>query len=83
MVIEIKGPVASERKVLTRQGVREVTVVMEMFRLDLGEDYRMYIFVKACWTVQLNWVFYYIEISWPLNRTSLYCVGPLIAEFFQ
>ena len=48
MVIEIKGPVASERKVLTRQGVREVTVVMEMFRLDLGEDYRMYIFVKAC-----------------------------------
>lgn len=48
MVIEIKGSVASERTVLTRQGMREVTVVIEMFRLDLGEDYRVYIFVKAC-----------------------------------
>lgn len=48
MVIEIRGSVASERMVLTRQGMKEVTVVIEMFRLDLGDDYRVYIFVKPC-----------------------------------
>ena len=64
MVLEIRTLIASERRVLTGKEHEET------FRgdrsalfLDLGGDYMVYIFVKTCWTVQLIWVFYCMQIT--------------------